>query len=144
MLKKKIWANFQRVIELFAQKIVTKLSKIWAWDPRSGIRKKPIPDPGSKGQKGTGSRIRIRNTVGESSSFSQVEPLGKRLCLGRPPVVFARAVVVRCVAAPDPGSRAFLTPGTGFGMNNPDLVSESLETITFWVKILIFFYVDPG
>jgi hypothetical protein len=31
-------------------------------DPRSGIRKKPIPDPGSRGQKGTGSRIRIRNT----------------------------------------------------------------------------------
>ncbi len=24
----------------------------------SGIRKKPIPDPGSRGQKGTGSRIR--------------------------------------------------------------------------------------
>ncbi len=31
-------------------------------DPRSGIRKKPIPDPRSRGQKGTGSRIRIRNT----------------------------------------------------------------------------------
>jgi hypothetical protein len=29
----------------------------------SGIRKKPNPDPGSRGQKGTGSRIRIRNTV---------------------------------------------------------------------------------
>jgi hypothetical protein len=32
-------------------------------DPGSGIRKKPIPDPGSRGQKGTGSRIRIRNTA---------------------------------------------------------------------------------
>ncbi len=32
-------------------------------DPRSGIRKKAIPDPGSRGQKGTGSRIRIRNTA---------------------------------------------------------------------------------
>ncbi len=33
-------------------------------DPGSGIRKKPIPDPGSRiqGSKGTGSRIRIRNT----------------------------------------------------------------------------------
>ncbi len=31
-------------------------------DLGSGIRKKPIPDPGSWGQKGTGSRIRIRNT----------------------------------------------------------------------------------
>jgi hypothetical protein len=28
----------------------------------SGIRKKPIPDPGLGGQKGTGSRIQIRNT----------------------------------------------------------------------------------
>ncbi len=65
VLKKKIWANFQRIIELFTQKIVTNLSKIWAWDPGSEIRdpeKKPIPDPGSRGQKGTGSRIRIRNT----------------------------------------------------------------------------------
>jgi hypothetical protein len=64
MLKKKIWANFQSIIELFTQKIVTKLSKIWVWDPgsRSGIRKKPIPDPGSRGQKGTG--FRIRNTAG--------------------------------------------------------------------------------
>ncbi len=60
--KKKIWADFQRIIEIFTQKIVTKLSKIWVWDRRSGIRKKPIPDPGSRGQKGTGSRIRIRNT----------------------------------------------------------------------------------
>jgi hypothetical protein len=62
MQKKKIWAKFQRIIEVFTQTIVTKLSKIWVWDPRSGIRKKPIPDPGSRGQKGTGSRIRIRNT----------------------------------------------------------------------------------
>jgi hypothetical protein len=60
MLKKKIWANFQRILELFTQKIVTKLSKILVWDPGSG--KKLIPVPGSRGQKGTGSRIRIRNT----------------------------------------------------------------------------------
>jgi hypothetical protein len=32
-------------------------------DPGSGIRKKPIPEPGSRGQKGTRSRIRIRNTA---------------------------------------------------------------------------------
>ncbi len=42
VLKKKNWANFQRIIDLFTQKIVTKLSKIWGWDPGSGIR-----DPGS-------------------------------------------------------------------------------------------------
>jgi hypothetical protein len=38
MLNKKIWANFQRIIELFTQKIITKLSKIWVWDPGSEIR----------------------------------------------------------------------------------------------------------
>jgi hypothetical protein len=55
VLKKKIWANFQRIIELFTKKIIKKLLKIWSWDlgsgirdPGSGIRKKPIPDPGSR------------------------------------------------------------------------------------------------
>ncbi len=38
LLKKKIWANFQRIIELFTQTIVNKLSKIWVWDPGSEIR----------------------------------------------------------------------------------------------------------
>jgi hypothetical protein len=46
VLRKKIWTNFQRIIELFTQKIVKKLLKIWSWDPGSG--KKPIPDPGVK------------------------------------------------------------------------------------------------
>jgi hypothetical protein len=32
---------------------------------------------------------------------------------------------------------------SGSGMNNPDHISESLETI-FWVKILKFFDADPG
>ncbi len=52
MLKKKIWANFQRIIELFTQKLVTKLSKIWVWDPGSGAFLTT----------GSGSGIRIRNT----------------------------------------------------------------------------------
>jgi hypothetical protein len=38
VLKKKIWANFQRIIEIFTQKVVNKLSKIWIWDPGSEIR----------------------------------------------------------------------------------------------------------
>jgi hypothetical protein len=51
--KKKIWANFQRILELFTQKIVNKLSKIWVWDPGSEIRDREknlfrIPDPGVK------------------------------------------------------------------------------------------------
>jgi hypothetical protein len=50
---KKMWANFQRILELFTQNIVTKLSKIWVWDP--GVKKvKKAPDPGPW--------IRIRNT----------------------------------------------------------------------------------
>jgi hypothetical protein len=48
-------------------------------------------------------------------------------------------------------SGAFLTPGTGMGeksgsgsgINNPDHISDSLETI-FWVKILNLFDGDPG
>ncbi len=38
--------NLHRIIELLTQKIFIKLSKIWVWDPGSGIRKKPIQDPG--------------------------------------------------------------------------------------------------
>jgi hypothetical protein len=65
VLKKNLWANFQRIIEL-TQKIVTKLSKIWVWDSGFGIRdpEKTYSGPGSRHQKGTGSRIRIRNTAG--------------------------------------------------------------------------------
>jgi hypothetical protein len=50
MLKKKIWANFQRIIQLFTQKIVTTLSKIRGWDPGSEIRdpRSGIRDPGSE------------------------------------------------------------------------------------------------
>jgi hypothetical protein len=67
VLKKKILAIFQRIIELFTKKIVIvkKLLKIWSWDPGSGKNLFRIPDPGSRGQKAPdpGSRIRIRNTA---------------------------------------------------------------------------------
>ncbi len=45
MLKHNIWANFQRIIELFILKIVTKLSKygFGIRDPRSGVKKAPDP-----------------------------------------------------------------------------------------------------
>ncbi len=54
------------------------------------------------------------------------------------------------VSVADPESCVFLTPGSGMGkksgsvsgMNNPDHISENLETI-FWVKILKFFDADP-
>jgi hypothetical protein len=48
VLKKKIWANFQRIIELFTRKTVKKLFKIWSWDPGSGKNPFRIPDPGVK------------------------------------------------------------------------------------------------
>ncbi len=48
MLKKKIWANFQGILELFTQKTVNKLSKLWIWDPGSGKNLFRIPNPGVK------------------------------------------------------------------------------------------------
>jgi hypothetical protein len=56
--RKKIRPNFPRFLKL-TQKIVTKLSKIWVWDPGSG---KTYSESRIQGSKGTGSRIRIRNT----------------------------------------------------------------------------------
>ncbi len=53
MLKKKIWASFQRIIELFTQKFVTKLQKNMGLG--SGIRKKTYSGSGSRGQKDPGS-----------------------------------------------------------------------------------------
>ncbi len=60
-MKKKIWANAHRIIELFTLKIVTKLSKIW--DPGSGENLFRIPDPGVNKAPDPGSRIWIRNTA---------------------------------------------------------------------------------
>ncbi len=55
------------------------------------------------------------------------------------------------VSVADPGSSAFLTPGSGMGkksksgsgMNIPEHISESLETIFFGLNILKFFDADP-
>ena len=54
-----ILANSQRIFGVFSQKygLGTGIR-----DLGSEIQKKPIPDPGSRSQKGTRSRIRIRNT----------------------------------------------------------------------------------
>ncbi len=51
------------------------------------------------------------------------------------------------MADPDPGSGAFLTPGSGMGKIIKILIrdlhiSESLEQF-LWLKILKFFYADP-
>jgi hypothetical protein len=70
VVKKKIWANFQIIIELFTQKIVTKLSKIWIWDLGSGIRDPGsgknlfrIPDPGVKKAPDPGSATLLRRYI---------------------------------------------------------------------------------
>ncbi len=57
--RKKSWPNFPRIIQVYPQKLSLRSQKygFGIRDPRSGIRKKPIPDPGSRGQKGTGPRI---------------------------------------------------------------------------------------
>jgi hypothetical protein len=75
MQKKKFGPIFKELFN-FLPKNCVKLSNIWVWDPgseirdpRSGIRKKTIPDPGSRGQKGIGSRIRIRNTANTIPGF---------------------------------------------------------------------------
>jgi hypothetical protein len=44
VLKKKTWAQFQRIIELFTKKIV----KIWSWDPGSEIRDPEKTHSGSR------------------------------------------------------------------------------------------------
>ncbi len=69
---------------------------------------------------------------------------------------FRKPVIVGCVADPGPGIRCLFVPwirdarwvknldldlGSVSGMNNPDHISEILDTI-FWVKILKFFHAD--
>ncbi len=72
VVKKKIWANFERIIELSTQKIVTKLSKIWSWDPGSGKNLFRIPDPGIKKAPDPGSATLLKTmlslTIWERSS----------------------------------------------------------------------------
>ncbi len=43
-------------------------------DSESGIRKNPFLDPGPGGQKGTGARVRIRNTAWRIYWSTAVEP----------------------------------------------------------------------
>jgi hypothetical protein len=76
VLKKKIWANFQRFIELFTKKIVKKLLKIWSWDLGSEIRDPGslknlfrFPDPGSRGQKAPNPGSGSATLIGRFSHF---------------------------------------------------------------------------
>ncbi len=71
MLRKKIWASFQRIIELFTQKFHYKLSKIWVWDPGSEIRDPEKTYSGSRiwVQGPKRHRIRISNTAKFFANF---------------------------------------------------------------------------
>jgi hypothetical protein len=110
VLKKKIWANFQRIIELFTKKIVKKLFKIWSWDPGSGIRDPEKTHSGSRIQGSKRHRIpdpgyRIRNTV------------TKFLKLLYPVLENKMEMKMRCCGSrmfiPDPGSGFFAIPDSG-------------------------------
>jgi hypothetical protein len=85
-------------IELFTQKFVTKLSIIWVWDPGSEIR-----DPEktySRRQKGTGSRIRIRNT-----GFHERGPSYRRSLDPSTKVNIQYFITTFALLDPDPHSR---------------------------------------
>jgi hypothetical protein len=58
-------------VSILSQKMVSKLSEISSgfFLPDLDPDFLPVPDPGSKGQKGTGSQIRIRNTGCGSRMF---------------------------------------------------------------------------
>ncbi len=72
LVKKKFWANLQRIIEFSPQNTVIKLSKISIWDPGSW----------SRSQKGTGSRIQIRKTDGYHNTQNYpLEKCKKAKCL---------------------------------------------------------------
>ncbi len=71
------------------------------------------------------------------------------------PPVFVPPAVAGSVTDPDPGSDAFLTPGSGklgwvknsgsgSGMNNLNHIFESLETNCLGLKYFKFFDAHPG
>ncbi len=71
---------YQRILVFVTQKIVSKLSEIWSemfilyQDPDLDFL--PIPDPGSRVQKGTGSRSRIRDTDLSYKPFPRTHKCG--------------------------------------------------------------------
>jgi hypothetical protein len=84
VLKKNIWATFQRIVAFFNQKFVTKLSKIWVGirDPGSGINLFQIPDPGVKKAPDSG-----------SGSVSLLDPIR---IPAKPYTVFDKKILLNC------------------------------------------------
>jgi hypothetical protein len=62
-MKKKIWAIFKELENFLQEKLSLSSQKYGLGSEIRDPEKKPIPYPGSSGEKGTGSRIRIRNTA---------------------------------------------------------------------------------
>ncbi len=98
--RKKIWPNFQRIKELFTQKIV---------------QKKPIPDPGSRsrGQKGTGSRIsdprsatlgktRLHNQTNKKASIFSLKFAMKLVSYGIGWLIKEKLKSIKCIYIPSP------------------------------------------
>jgi hypothetical protein len=128
MLKKKIWANFQRIIELFTQKIVTKLSKMGLGlgsgirDPGSeknlfripvqGSKRHRIPDPGPQHCKQHVQPYSKRDwTKAENTRRRPTEEPGFRI----------RARILRLVVSSDPGPQIFESGVRGSGFKiSPD------------------------
>jgi hypothetical protein len=73
VLKKKIWATFQRIIELFTKKIVKKLLIIWSWDRGSEIRD---PEKTCSGSRIPGSKRHRIPDPDSQRCFSVANPIG--------------------------------------------------------------------
>jgi hypothetical protein len=66
--------------------------------------------------------------------------------------MYTPEMLTNSVADPDPGSGAFLTPGSGMGkvrirIRDPDptrIIFPRAQKPFFWVKILKFYDADPG
>ncbi len=105
-----------RIIELFTQKVVTKLSKIWVWDPGSGINLFRIPDPGVKKAQDPGSATLGKRTATRVQYWSGIKKgrRKKRMLTAWPTnlqasqaVLGIRDILVR-IRIPGSGSDSFL------------------------------------
>jgi len=89
MLKKKFWLILNKIIVLFTQKFVTKLSRIWVRDPGSGIgffripsKRHRIPDPDLQQCNTAMKNNKITFTLHESraSGYEDIQWMAPRKC----------------------------------------------------------------
>jgi hypothetical protein len=92
MIKKKIWANFQRIVAVFTQRCFNMLSNIWVWDPGSGKKLFRIPDPGVKKapDPGSGSATLVGGQYfGRRKMYLKVYPLSTYITIYLSSCLFA-------------------------------------------------------